>query len=95
MWESVKFWWGEQGGEAILALFSLKSGSALCPRKTCLKTRSLKSNCCLFCSSLGGNLVVISKFCCNGKSFLARRFQPQEPRTQSARVTGNTCVGLS
>lgn len=28
MWESVKFWWGEQG-EVILALFSLKSGSAL------------------------------------------------------------------
>lgn len=29
MWESMKFWWGEQGGEAILALFSLKSGSGL------------------------------------------------------------------
>lgn len=29
MWESMKFWWGEQGGEVLLALCSLKSGNAL------------------------------------------------------------------
>lgn len=41
MWESVKFWWGEQGGEVILA-FLLKSGSALYQSEKVFESKKLE-----------------------------------------------------